>query len=112
MKQKTSDGKFTMEVKDGYLEGGKYNRKDGTAVIKLLAEERSVTLDEVADAIIGCTFFGCGLDKVIDSNRFHKLNIYLEIKKSEDTCVTYNFKIPNYQSTSDVLLAIARNITI
>ena len=112
VKQKTSDGKFTIEIKEGYLEGGKYTRKDGTAVIKLFAEESSVTLDEVADAIISCTFFGRGCDSVIDSNRFHKLNIYLEIRKFEDTCVTYNFKIPNYQSTDQVLPAIACDIRI
>ena len=108
MKEKTSDGKFTIEIKEESLKGGKYTREDGTAVIKLFAEESSVTLKEVADAIISCTFFGRG----IDSNRFHKLNIYLEIKKSEDTCVTYNFKIPNYHSTSEVLPAIACDIRI
>lgn len=124
MKQKTRNGKFTIEIKDGYLEGGKYTRKDGTAVIKLFTEESSVTLDEVADAIISCTFWGSGFDRIIDSNRFHQLDIYLEIKKSKDTgltysiekfepiCVTYNFKIPRYRSTSDVLPAIARNIRI
>ena len=112
MKQKSSDGKFTIEVKDGYLEGGKYTRKDRTAFIRLYAEESSVTLNEVADAIISCTFFGTGFDKVIDFERFDKLNVYLEIKKSEDLCVTYNFKIYNYQSTDDVLPAIACNIRI
>jgi len=112
VKQKTRDGKFTVEVKDGFLEGGKYTRKDGTAFIKLFAEESSVTLDEVADAIIDCTFYGRGLDIVIDSNRFYRLNIYLEIKKSEDVCVTYNFRIPNCQATSDVLPAIACDIRI
>ena len=112
MKQKTIDGKFSIEVKDGYLEGGKYNRKDGTAIIKLFAEEPSVTLDEVANAIISCTFWGSGLDGVIDSNKFHRLNIYLEIKKSEEICVTYTFEIPNYHSDEDVLLAIARDIRI
>ena len=112
VKQKTRDGKFTIEIKEGYLEGGKYTRKDGTAFIKLFAEEPSVTLDEIADAIISCTFYHSGLDNVIDSNRFYRLNIYLEIKKSDDLCVTYTFKIPNYQSTSDVLPAIACNIRI
>lgn len=112
MKQKSENGKFIIEVKDGFLEGGKYTRKDGTAFIKLFSEGPSVTLDEVADAIIDCTFYGRGLDKVIDSNRFYRLNIYLEIKKSEDVCVTYNFKIPNYQSTTDILPAIACNIRI
>ena len=112
MKRKTRNGKFTIEVKDGFLVGGKYIRKDGIAFIKLFAEEQSVTLDEIADAIISCTFWNNGLDKIIDSNRFHTLNIYLEIKKSEDLLVTYTFKIPYYQSTRDVLPAIARNIRI
>ena len=112
MKQKTRDGKFTVEIKDGYLEGGKYTRKDGTANIKLFAEESSVTLYEVADAIKNCIFWGGGLEKVIDSNRFFKLNINLEIRKSDSNVVTYNFKIPNYQSMSDILPDIASNITI
>ena len=77
MKQKTKDGKFTIEVKNGFLEGGKYTREDQTAFIKLYAEEPSVTLGEVADAIISCTFFCFGLDKTIDSNRFNRLKINL-----------------------------------
>ena len=69
MKQKTSDGKFTIEIKEGYLEGGKYTRKDGTALIKLFAEESSVTMDEVAEAIISCTFWGRGCKRVIINQR-------------------------------------------
>lgn len=112
MRQKTKDGKFIIEVKDGYLEGGNYNRKDGTASIKLYAQEPSITLGELAAVIISCTFWRSELDRVINSTRFKKLKISLEIKKSEEIRITYNFEIPSYQSAEDVLLAIASNIRI
>ena len=112
MKQKSMDGKITIEVEDIYLSGSDYRREDKTAIIKLFAEESSVSLYEVANAIIDCTFHGRGSVGTIDSERFSKLDIYLKIKKSEDACVTYNFKIPIYQSTREILPAIACNIRI
>ena len=112
MKQKICEGKFTVEIKDGYLEGGKYTRKDKTAVIRLYAEQELVTLDEVADAIVACTFWCSGLGKIIDSKRFFNLDIYLEISKGDGVTVTYNFKIPYYNSTKDILPAIAAYITL
>ena len=74
MKRKSGDGKFTIEVKGGYLEGSKYQREDRTAIIKLYAHDTSVTLNEVANAIIDCTFSGTGVNMRVDSNRFSKLN--------------------------------------
>lgn len=112
MKQRSGNGKFTIEIKDGYLEGSKYKRKDRTARIKLYAHEPTVRLEEVADAIIDCTFWGTRVNMCVDSNRFSKLNIDLIIQKSTNTVVTYNFNIFNYQSTGDVLPAIASNITL
>lgn len=109
MKKKILDGKFTVEIKDGYLEGSNYNRANGTAVIKLFAEEPSVSLKDLADAIICCTFT---LYEPIDSNKFYRLNIYLEINKGLGTTVTYNFEIPNHQADCDVLPELAQNIRL
>ena len=84
MRQTTTNGKITIEVKKGYLEGSKYKRKDQTAFIKLFAEEASITLYEVADAIIDCTVWNTESDILIDSERFRWLNINLEINKNEN----------------------------
>lgn len=112
MKTKTWDGKFTVRIDDGYLEESSNYIKSETAVIELFSETNSVTLEEVANAIISCTFPGFGIDRVVNSNLFKNLDIYLKIPKSPDTNVAYNFNIPNYQSTEKILSAIARDITI
>ena len=112
VKQNSRDHKFTINIKDGYLEGSKYNNASRTAKIKLHTCEPSVTLEEVANAIIDCTFWGRGLEKTVDSNRFSRLDIDLVIQKLPNTIVTYNFNIYNYQSTEDVIRAIASYLTL
>lgn len=113
MKQKTWDGKFTIQIKDGYLENSvRYIKSKKVAPIKMFAEKSSVTLEEVADAIISCTFRGMGLTRIIDGERYTSLDICLKIPKTPVTNVTYNFNIPNYQSTEKILPAIACDITI
>ena len=113
MKKISIDYKFTIDIDEKYFDDNYCNTENESAIIMLRAECENISVEDLVNVIISCTFDENGLfEKPISRNNFNELEIYLTIAKSDSSFAKYEFKITNYNYTEDVLLAIARNIIL
>lgn len=113
MKKISIDYKFTIDIDEKYFDDNYYNTENESAIIMLRAECENISVEDLVNVIICCTFDGNGLfEKPINRRNFKELEIYLTIAKTSSSFAKYEFKITNYNYTEDVLLAIARNIIL
>ena len=113
MKKISIDYKFTIDIDEKYFDDNYCNTEKEAAIIMLRAECEKISVEDLVNVIISCTFDKNGLfEKPISRNNFNELEIYLTIAKSDSSFAKYEFKITNYTYTEDVLLAIARNIIL
>lgn len=113
MKKISIDYKFTIDIDEEYFDDNYCNTENKPAIIMLRSECENISVEDLANVIISCTFDENGLfEKPINRKNFTELEIYLTIPKSDSSFSKYEFKITNYAYTEDVLLALARNIIL
>lgn len=113
MKKISIDYKFTIDIDEKYFDDNYCPTEKEPAIILLRAESETISIEDLVNVIISCTFDENGLfEKPISQKNFKELDIYLTISKLDSSFAKYEFKIPNYNSTEEVLFAIARNVRL